>query len=461
MTTDERVFEARLSEMLHRVTPEPPRAVTVEDVAIRLANQAAHTRPLAGTRGGSGRGGSGRGARRPNSSGPGRRDGRSRWAPLLAAASVVVVAGASTGIAVALSGSSKPAGPTDGVPPASQTGVSVSSPAVSPPAGSSPAGVPPAANGKQPWGAVPNLAQTVNASTLVGGDGALFGLTDTALVKLSPSTGAVQARAGYPSGFPNQPPVVAGHNVWLVWNYSESGVELRSFGTGSLAQTHDITVGADGAPSGQPEGILAATPAGDLWVGAGSSVKLVNPATGAVLRSIPAGGPVSAVAVSPDGSRVYAGVSAGNSLKVTEYDASSGAAQGTWTPPGQSAGNLLATAGGAWLVTGGGTSGQLWFAPAGNLAGARAVATDSDITQDFEPTYSGGAVWAGGNQALRCLDPMTGNVRATAPVTRGNGAPGAYGDVAISGGHALALYLSAGLQAGGATPIYPPAACFS
>ena len=33
MNTEER----QLAEMLHRVTPEPPRRVTVEDVAFRLA----------------------------------------------------------------------------------------------------------------------------------------------------------------------------------------------------------------------------------------------------------------------------------------------------------------------------------------------------------------------------------------------------------------------------------------
>ena len=36
MNTEER----QLAEMLHRVTPEPPRRVTVEDVAFRLANEA-------------------------------------------------------------------------------------------------------------------------------------------------------------------------------------------------------------------------------------------------------------------------------------------------------------------------------------------------------------------------------------------------------------------------------------
>ena len=36
--------ERRLSDLLHRVAPEPPRRVTVEDVAFRLANTAGQGR---------------------------------------------------------------------------------------------------------------------------------------------------------------------------------------------------------------------------------------------------------------------------------------------------------------------------------------------------------------------------------------------------------------------------------
>ena len=73
MNTEER----QLAEMLHRVTPEPPRRVTVEDVAFRLASEP-------------------------------QREPRSRrgsiwknrgWTPVLAALSVFAIAGASAGIA--------------------------------------------------------------------------------------------------------------------------------------------------------------------------------------------------------------------------------------------------------------------------------------------------------------------------------------------------------------------------
>ena len=78
MNTEER----QLAEMLHRVTPEPPRGVTVEDVAFRLASEPGRKpRP--------GRGSLWNGVFR----------GGHGWTPVLAALSVFAIAGASAGIA--------------------------------------------------------------------------------------------------------------------------------------------------------------------------------------------------------------------------------------------------------------------------------------------------------------------------------------------------------------------------
>ena len=83
MNTEER----QLAEMLHRVTPEPPRQVTVEDVSFRLADEAGRARG---------------GYREPRARrGLGAIWG-SGWTPVLAAASVFAVAGASAGIATVM-----------------------------------------------------------------------------------------------------------------------------------------------------------------------------------------------------------------------------------------------------------------------------------------------------------------------------------------------------------------------
>jgi len=110
--------EQQLADMLRRVAPEPPRRVTVEDVAFRLAHEAG---------------------------GPGRRrhrESRARrgvwgrgWAPVLAAASVFVVAGASAGLAEVMTSHHAPV-----------SGGSVINPT------SAPASTPPSSQGPEPTG---------------------------------------------------------------------------------------------------------------------------------------------------------------------------------------------------------------------------------------------------------------------------------------------------------------------
>ena len=86
MNTEER----NLSDALHQITPEPPRRVTVEQVAYRMVSEPR----LSGQPRG----------RQPRGREPRPRRGHfapSRaFAPVLAAAAVVVIAGASAGIAV-------------------------------------------------------------------------------------------------------------------------------------------------------------------------------------------------------------------------------------------------------------------------------------------------------------------------------------------------------------------------
>jgi len=96
MNTEER----QLAEMLHRVTPEPPHRVTVEDVAYRLASEPQREpRPRRGSiwnsvfRGGHG------------------------WTPVLAALSLSAIAGPSAGIAPVATSHNTPTPDTAGVPP--------------------------------------------------------------------------------------------------------------------------------------------------------------------------------------------------------------------------------------------------------------------------------------------------------------------------------------------------------
>ena len=100
MNTEER----QLAEMLHRVTPEPPRRVTVEDIAYRVASEPRREPRLR------------RGSFWRNRG----------WTPVLAALSVFAIAGVSAGIAtVATShhGQAPNVGPSTATAPVSRLDV--------------------------------------------------------------------------------------------------------------------------------------------------------------------------------------------------------------------------------------------------------------------------------------------------------------------------------------------------
>lgn len=167
--------ERRLSELLHRVAPEPPRRVTVEDVAFRMANTSGQSRAT-----------------------PPRRRPRLRllgrgWAPVLAAASVVAVAGLSAGAAVVLTSHHSPTQQGSGnlvnptTSPTSAPATSATSPTQSTtpaPTAKSPVAIP---NG--PWAAelLNGGHQTLTQGSLVGSGGSLYAYTGGDLVPAGPS----------------------------------------------------------------------------------------------------------------------------------------------------------------------------------------------------------------------------------------------------------------------------------
>ncbi|MFI5082910.1 MAG: hypothetical protein ACHQCE_17710, partial [Streptosporangiales bacterium] len=173
MNTEER----QLAEMLHRVAPEPPRRVTVEDVAFRLANEAGRARG---------------GPREPRA----RRGlslgnlGRGRgWAPALAAAAVVVVAGASAGIATVMTPHSH-ATSQGGATPLSSASVSTSATSTTPSQPSTSTGptFPPETVASGMWGAElidhQSFAQASLAAGTSGG-GSLYAIPQGFLVRIS------------------------------------------------------------------------------------------------------------------------------------------------------------------------------------------------------------------------------------------------------------------------------------
>jgi YVTN family beta-propeller protein len=436
-TTEER----QLADMLRRVTPEPPRRVSVEDVAFRLANQGAPGR-----------------ARRRGSAGRGWAWNRS-WAPVLAAASVFVVAGGSAGAVIGLAshhGSTPTGGQLNSSPPPTSAPASSVSP-TQVPTTAGPTFAPERVAGGL-WGAELINRQIINSDSLVGGANSLYAIADGHLDRINPATGQVVAAAPYNEPTPN-PPVVVGSTVWEVSSYAGSGVVLQAYDGQTLAQVASVTLPVSGQLSTTAEGVLTSGPDGSLYVAAGSSVAVVNPATRQVIKRINvSGGPVNSVAVSPDGGRLY--VSTG-SVELTTYDLATGAPLGSSAMTGLSSvgGNLIATSGGVWGTVGVGMTEWVWFAPDANLTQVVRVSQGAGAGLDSVPTVSGGTLWIGGSHTLECANPDTGQKLAAAAIPTDGGVVEYFGSVTMTGGHAYAYYQDQRVNLAGVATLTPPSAC--
>jgi hypothetical protein len=442
--------ERQLAELLHRVTPEPPRRVTVEDVAFRLANEAGRARG---------------GHREPRAwRGPGRNRGRG-WAPVLAAASVFVVAGASAGIAAVMtSHHSHATSLGDGMPPSS---ASVTTPATSTapsqPSTSARATWPPEPVAAGMWGAELINRQSFTQNSLVSSGGSLYAVTGGYLDRIDPATGNIVQTAPYSPPVLNQP-VVMGNTVWVVWSYSGGNVVLHGYDARSLAQVTSLSVPAIGRVSSAAQGVLTGGPDGKLYLAAGETVAIVDPATGHLIRRIYlTAGAASSVAVSPDRSKLYVGTvpsTPSSSFRLLTYDLATGVQSASSTMAVGGAGNLVATSGGVWGTAGIGMSEWVWFAPGGDLSQEIRVSQGAGAGLASVPTFSGGAVWIGGSHTLACANPATGQVMASTAIPTDNGVVEYFGSVTVAAnGRTYALYQNQAAQQSGVATLTPPAAC--
>ena len=431
MNTEER----QLAEMLHRVTPEPPRRVTVEDVAFRLASEP------------------GPGRERPRRGFSVRNRG---WTPVLAALSVFAIAGASAGIpTVATSHHSHTQAPGDGTPPASISVSGSPSPA-SPSQSQTSAGQPLRVAGGM-WGAELINRQSFTQGSLTGSGDSLFAVGNGSLARIDPVTGATLRTTPYSPPIFSRP-VVVGNTVWVVWSYSGGDIVLRGYDTRTLAQVASVPVPAIGGVSSQAQGVLAAGPDGKLYVAAGDTVATVDPAAGQVThRTYVTAGRVGSVAVSPDGSKLYVGT---GSFQLLVYDLSTGIDVLSSRMSVGGAGNLLATAGGVWGTTGTGMSEWVWFAPGGDLSSSFRVSQGAGGGLASLPSFSGGVVWVGGSHELVCASPATGHALARTVIPADHGIVEYFDSpVVLSSGHAYALYQDERAQLAGVASLTPPAAC--
>jgi hypothetical protein len=438
--------ERKLADVLHRITPEPPRRVTVEQVAYRLVSEPKLGRQTRGREA------------RPRRRGP---LFSRALAPVLAAAAVVVVAGASAGIAVLAN--------SHHTPPASAGGGLASSASSSASASSSPTQTssstqqttPATGLAGAPWGAELIGHQALVQGTLVSADGSLYAIGNTStLDRINPATGAVVASVPYNMPVWN-PPVVVGNTVWEVSSYNGGNIVLQGYDARTLARTSSLLVPAIGAVSIGGQGVLTSGPDGDLYVAAGETVAVVNPAIPQEIHRIQVlAGKTSSVAVSPDGSKLYVGTGSSTSFRLVVFNLPSDtiANESTLTSGG-AGGNLVATSGGVWGTTGSGHSQWVWFAPNGNLARAVQVGQGAGGGLSSFPSYSGGVVWVGGTGDVVCASPATGQVLAKADIPADHGVAQYFASPVVSGGQAYSYYQTDASQQTGLARMTPPAAC--
>ena len=439
MNTEER----QLAEMLHRITPEPPRRVTVEDIAYRVASE-----------------GNGTGRGREPRPRPGFSFGTRRWAPALAALGVVVVAGASAAIASVATSHHSQTPTANGKPTAS---VSLSGSPSSPSPSGSVSSVPPGS--KLPvaggmWGAALLDRQSFDQESLAGSGDSLYAFGHGTLSRIDPASGNVLRSVPYSAPVPGRP-VVVGNTVWVVWSYGSGDIFLRGYDASTLAQVGSVEVPAIGGTVSSAQGVLAAAPDGKLYVAAGREIAIVDPATQQMTdRIFMTIGQASSIAVAPDGKFLYVGIDSADSLNLAIYDAGSGRLLNISELHGGEGGNLVATSGGVWGTAGTGMSEWVWFAPGGMATQASRVTQGAGAGLASLPSVSGGAVWIGGSHELICASPATGKALARTTIPTDHSVVEYFGSVTVlDNGHTYALYSDEHAQLTGVAQLTPPSAC--
>jgi hypothetical protein len=445
--------ERKLTDALHQITPEPPRPVTVEQVAYRMVSE---PRLSGQPRGRQPRG------RQPRGREPRARRGHfapSRaFAPVLAAAAVVVIAGASAGIAVLASSHHHSPVSAGGAPTSSASPSASVSASPSPTISSTQQTTPTTAIAGGPWGAELINHQTFDQVGPVSADGSLYAYSTGSLDRIDPATGAVVATAAYNPPLPS-PAVIVGNTVWVVWSYSGGNVVLHGYNAQTLAQTASVLVPATGPVTSTGSDVLTAGPDGHLYVAAGIAVSVLDSNGQLIRRIYLTAGTTNSVAVSPDGSKLYVGV---GGFKVLVYNlASDTVVASSSLKDTNSGGNLVATSGGVWGTTGTGMSEWTWFAPSGDLGQAVRIGEGAGAGFASVPSYSGGVVWVGGSHTLSCASPVNGRILDTATLPTDHSVVEYFGSPAISGGHAYSSYQDNASQLSGLVQMTPPAACSS
>lgn len=416
------VEEQRLAQWLQEITPEPRRALSVDDIAARVEHARAPHRPH-------------------------------NWLPLLAAACVVALVAALV-LALRGTGSTRPAHPTPSrVPTTTPTAVHTSS---SPTGHKTPH---PPALPVDPWGATRITDLDLRPDSMVGYRGRLYALDQSGeLVDIDPVSGRVVASTAPAAGTTQiDDLVVSSGSVWTVGVAEGGGVRVEQYDATTLRPEAGAKFGGANLNAGRYGTLLGAEP-GRPWVlvGGGRTVHLLDDTLSPVRTFTVPDGQISDFATSPDGARLYVSSGPESAQRIYVVDVHSGKRLGTVDlGPGATGGlvGLRASAGGLFVTSAEGHVASVLFAP---LPSGRSGATafEGSGGGGFLPqaTLSGGVAWIGGTR-LGCANPTDGRLRATTQVDPGKAD---VSSMTVVHHRVYAVYQGSGQAL---VELHPPAAC--
>ena len=290
-----------------------------------------------------------------------------------------------------------------------------------------------------PSGPAPSALQAVGSvparsTTLLGtSEGSLFLASQKgqAVTRIDPTSGAVLAQGDLGLGG-ELAAVDAGGSIWVLQR-SDGGARMFGLAPRTLAIRHRR------AFASTADGIAAA--GGHVWIGIGSSLTAIDPATGATIARVPLPDTIDRLAGDPDSGLIYVtlkGPVRKDQAPLLEIDGSAGGPVADTRAGYADLGGvsrLIPTPDGVWVGEPTGMAGTLGFyandlvAPQGveGKDGHGVILGANSITG----AYAGKHLWvAYGEATVTCADPRTGRKLGT--LTNGS-LPGRGAVVAVGG----------------------------
>ncbi|MDA8284562.1 MAG: hypothetical protein M0Z42_14985 [Actinomycetota bacterium] len=313
-----------------------------------------------------------------------------------------------------------------------------------------------------PWDARTVGGPAGHGTPLAGTSSSLYVADGKAILRVDPATGAVLATRAVSSEAAGTA-VIVGHALWTANATANGNLHLRSLNLTTLAPEASITVAPPrGARAHNPVALTANTHDQRLYVAIGDTVTVIDAANHrATHHYAVTGAPIGRLAVNPADTKLYVDHFSNAPDRVTVVDPNDGAvvASPIQMPGGLGIYSIAASPGGLWVATGGGMGEWIEFIANSKAPQQHAPLTSGGGGLPVTSTITGNVVWLGGTSKVVCADPVTGAVRASAPVPTPSNDAANITFLTPAGGHLFANYFAAAGPSHYLIELTPPARC--